>query len=440
MNIFEGEELNLKSTLLNLTKFIGGDIIKSFKRSIQFTDEPRFYEYTAEVGDYSKYSDAPYEKDFGSGLSYDERKAKIKALAEAIERFSMSVYRKEDLIKESYNTLKSKAINPTLFLNFSKSQYQIPTDELKNNIKKYLFYWTTIYSIKENKTMLIPAQLIYVPFNLDVISLRHPISTGAAVGTSYTAAIYRGICEIIERDAYIINYLAKIPAPRINESSIKNKKIKELISYFKRYFLELHLFNITTDIKVPVILALIIDKTGVGPSLSVGAKCDLNIENAIIGAIEEAQKTRTWIRYLMIINNEKYEKLKNHPERIKSMEDRGLFWAHKELYKKYDFLINSNNRINVNKNKVPKLLNQKLKLTLNAVNNAGLSVYVKDISPESLISPFKVVKAVIPEAHPLFLYEDKKYLWSKRLFKVPVLLGYKKNENFKLNEFPHPFV
>lgn len=156
-----------------------------------------------------------------------------------------------------------------------------------------------------------PAQLVYVPYSYqhDEPLLRFPISTGAATGVSLDDALYRGICEVVERDAFMITYLNKIVSPQVNLFSIKDKTIYDIANIFKRYKLELVILNLTTDLQIPVFAAVTLDRTGLGPAVSVGLKAGFNIKETIIGAIEESLMVRTWIRDKFIYAEPNYTEL-----------------------------------------------------------------------------------------------------------------------------------
>jgi len=436
MIIFDKQELSKNETLKELKKFIGKDIIEQFTKSIQFNDEPHFFVYETKIRSYEKYSDAFKSDNMGSGLSLNDKSAQIRALGESIERFCLSLYRKKKFKKTSFQKLKDNAVDPSEFIKFSQNQLKIDKKKLLEILRNKELCWTSIYSINKQKEMFIPAQLIYVPFNEKEVTIQNPISTGAALGSSYSGAIYRAICEILERDAFMITYLLKKQVKKINITKLKNKKIKTLLDYFKRYFLDTYIFDITNDFNIPTTLFLIIDKTGIGPAVSIGTKTDIDIENAILGSIEEAQKVRNWIRFNMITNSKRFKLLKNNPSEIKSLLDRGLFWAHKENIKKLNFLIKSRLEKKITITKTPKKTLEKLKYLINILKNNNFSIYVKDLTPKNpSIAPFKAVKAIIPEAHPLYLYEDLPYLWSKRLMQ-----NLKEKNRKKINTFPHPFV
>ena len=434
MNIFDNEEISYKDLMNELNKIIiSQKIIKSVKKSFSFTDEPKFFQFYSEL--IKKFN----KGDSGSCLSINENKAKIKAIAETIERYSLGEFKKKDLIKTSYNKDK-RCVDPSLFLSFSEKQIGEDIKIYKKKLREFLFYWTEGYSLFDHKKILIPTQLVYVPYYMDKeVLLRHPISTGAAFGSSLAGALYRGICEVVERDAFMITYLNKLKAPRIDLENIQNKQINSYLTWFKKYFLELYVFDITTDIKIPTVLCIILDKSGVGPALSFGAKADINYIDAVIGAIEEAQNSRVWIRYLKV----KRKNIKNIKE-INEPEDRAIYWYGLKRINNFDFLLkNKKTKIDFKKFKRINKTRQKLKEVLKILKKNKKNIFFVNLTPKEIKKyGFKVVKAIIPKMQPLYLYEDFKYLGEARLYNIPVILGYRKvpEKESKLNKVPHPFV
>ena len=425
--------MNYKKTFNKMKKLIGTKkIINSIHKSLQFTDEPKFFQYTAFMNNYSKKTSAPFDKEecYGSGLDINEDLAKIKTIGECIERYCLAIFQNKNFIKEKYTKLSKETniLNILDLINFTNKP-----EEYFSKIKNKKINWSEGYDFLKNRKVLIPSQLIYVPYYAKEPTIRLPLSSGAACAESKKEAIYKGICELIERDSFMIYYLNKISPEKINLNSIKNKEINEMISRFKKYFLEVHLLNITTNLKVPSILCILIDRTGVGPAISIGAKSDLNIYKAIRGSILEAQHGRTWIRCKMIMG----EKIKSSKE-IKSPEDRALYWANKKQIQKLDYMINSKKTISIKKVKSKKSnINSNFKDIIKIIEDKKYNIYYKDITTKKIEDAgFKVIKTIIPQLHPLFLFEECKYLYSERLKKVPIELGHNK----KLNKEVHPFV
>ena len=401
---------------------------------MNFNDEPKLFHYTCKLKDNKKISDAGYCDPYTGGNSFDKKRSEMKALGEAIERYSLSIYKNSNLITTSYEKIKNKALNPNDVVVVSKKQLAKKQYEKFRIDEKSKIRWARGYSIKQKKNIYVPAQMVYVPYAYfkgeKLIQL--PITTGAATSTTMSGAIYRGICEIVERDAYMIAYLNKLKLKKISNS---HPLIKDIAKYFERYNLELHLFETTTDINIPCFMGILIDRTGEGPAVSVGLSANLDAETAAIGAIEEAQHSRPWMREMYL----KGDRFKGSWKNLTSLEQRGLLWYDQKMIKYLDFWL----KIKGKKWKIQKRKSkgtiQDLKTALNRLKNKE-TIVVDCTIPEIRRKGFKVVKVIIPELHPLFLFENVKYLGGKRIYEVPPKLGYKRKTEVQLNKIPHPFL
>lgn len=69
-------------------------------------------------------------------------------------------------------------------------------------------------------------------------------------------------------------------------------------------------------------------------------------------------------------------------------------------------------------------------------------VFVDVTRPEIKKRGFIVVKVIIPQLQPLYLYENFRYLGGERLYTVPEILGYRgaAKKETDLNSKPHPFL
>src|SRR3989344_5348910 len=285
--------------------------------------------------------------------------------------------------------------------------------------------------------ILLPAQLLYIPYlyqNPEPL-IRFPISTGAAAGETLNDASYRGICEIIERDAFMIAYLNKTPSPKIDLQSISDKTIRRIRNILKRYKLELIIIDLTNDLEVPVFASILLDKTGLGPAVSVGLKAGFDIKETMVGAIEESLMMRSWIRDKFIYTDPKYKRGKN----IITIEDRAHFWFPVSSIKYLDFWLKNENFKKINVKNLRSSNNNLEKATLLLRERGIDAIYVDIIDKEIKKYNFKVVKVIIPKLCPLYLDEGHPYLGVERLYNVPVKMRFfrnKKTEN-QLNKIPH---
>lgn len=417
------KELSIQLTIKRSLNYFISKGWRIFKTPF-FHDEPKLMQFSA-------VPPGQKEKDYfagGGGTSLDPSKAILRALGEAVERYALSSFKPVSNYA-SYNELNGHALDPISLVNFSQKQLASKDFENFRVTRDSKLYWTKGYSIPRKKIIWVPTQLASLPYaykNEPII--RMPTSTGAAGGTALGTAIYRGICELAERDAFMITYLKKIKKPKVNLQK-SDPHLKELDDIYSRYNLELKLYEITSDLKIPSYLSVLIDRTGIGPATTVAAASDIDPLEAAIKASEEAQHSRPWIRRLM--QEPKERKFKS----LCTLEGRALYWAKPEMIHKLAFL-DSGNEVVLSKNR-KFTMKEKLSLALKKLDTLGFELIYIDITPKDLKHlGFYVVRVITPGLHPMHLDECYPYLAGKRLKN----LGNRSTAVKALNKIPHPFI
>ena len=156
-----------------------------------------------------------------------------------------------------------------------------------------------------------------------------------------------------------------IAPPRIDVRIIHNKELTSILSILDRYALELTIFDLRTDLQIPVYAAVLLDTTGKGPAVSLGLKAGFDTIRAIIGAIEEALMTRTWIRDKYIYQKKEFDM----PKKIETIDQRAYFWFKPEKIKYFSFLFNGEK---MNKPKLKDTVKIRKDLETNIVYFSGL--------------------------------------------------------------------
>lgn len=412
-------------------------IIKEIFKVLSYNDEPKVYSYS--ICCKEKYNSGENEDAItsASGISFDKRKALMRVLGETIERYSLGGNKNEKFAYNSFDELKKLnklALNPEALIAFSDRKHIVVNLNEKN------LHWVKGKSLVSNNEILVPAQLVYVPYlhqNSEPL-IRFPISTGAAAGETFKDASYRGICEIIERDAFMIAYLNKIPSPKIDLSSINDKKIRHIRNVLKRYKLEPIILDLTNDLRIPVFASIILDKTGLGPAVSVGLKAGFDIKETIIGAIEESLMMRSWIRDKFIYTDLKYRRGKE----IITIEDRAHFWFPVSSIRYLDFWLKNKNFKKIRVENL-RYSDNKLEKAIELLKERNMEAIYVDITDKDIEKyDFKVVKVIVSKLCPLYLDERYPYLGIERLYNVPVEMKIfkKQKTESQLNEIPHPFL
>ncbi|MHA1304730.1 MAG: YcaO-like family protein [Candidatus Heimdallarchaeaceae archaeon] len=406
--------MDLETTLCKFKLLEESGKLGILRRSFNFTDEPKFWMYSC-ISNEGKYE--------SSSLDENKQLAKVKALGEYLERYCLD-NPQQDFYSGSFNELGNRAVNPSDFVNFRDSDLNFRRQEYLEKIKSSKIKWVEGRDASNGSKILIPTQLVYVDYNFEGEPMIRPrVSTGAAAHETFEEAFYSGILENIERDSYMISFLSQKSLPKIN---LKNGFLKEL-DYFKRYLLDLYVFETTTDLGIPSFMCLNIDRTGLGPAVSVGLKSDLDPNKAIRGSIKESQQVRQWIRNLWI---QKDSPKISKPEDIKEIEDRGFYWYDLDRINDLDYLLNTPDIKDAREIKSPVIEKRNLVAYL---KEKGIDSYSVDLTAEPFREAgFYVIRAIQPQLHPLFLDESFPCYWSERLEK--------ELNGREVNKTPHPFM
>jgi putative methanogenesis marker protein 1 len=204
--------------------------------------------------------------------------AKVSAMMEGIERFSAEV-RDRKLIFSRFSDLKKKALNPKELILPEKSD---PDSEIP---------WVMGYDILNNEEIFVPANAVFFPMSHKYKYLLRPNTNGLASGNKLEEAIFHGLTEVIERDAWSLVEAYHIPSPNIQ--NIGDGMIGELLSKFSNAMVAVYLKDITSDIGIPTCAAASDDLKLKDPALLMsGAGTHTNANVAILRALTEVAQSR----------------------------------------------------------------------------------------------------------------------------------------------------
>ncbi len=400
----------------NVEALLAAGLTKRPVRQVTFTDEPKFPEYSCSP---AKFSD---EKCYGSGHSKSHSLSKLKAIAECIER-SAFFHPHRRPIRARYVD-DDGFVDPADFVNFSDAQLKGKRERYLEIVRKARLTWLEAFDYTNDRRCLTPAQTLH--FSPDFRrepALREQNTTGAAFGFKFEDALLRGLLEVVERDAFMLTYLKKVSPPKIDSS--KSEELVELERYLKRYNLELKIFDITTDLKIPAAMGATIDRTGIGPVLNIGAGADLNLESAAIKAAYESVMARGSLRF----HKETKGMPDMTPKKIGDETDRAYYWYPVERIDGVKFLLDSKEKIQI-KRRRNILEKEKLGRLLSIFRKKNYRVISADCSQPAVSKKgWAVVKVVVPELHPFYLGEGFKALYSVHAGEIP-----------DLDIPPHPFL
>lgn len=387
---------------------------------------------------------------YSHGVSFDFEEALSKAVGELLERYFLTLYKRENLIKASPRDLTGAGKNHLDIRNlagFSNTQKKFyPRRQWTD---KSILFWVEGAELLSNTPALLPAQLVfwnykYLPGAGEPF-LQESNTNGCAGHFTRTEAILEAIYENIQRDAFLIYWLNALAPPRISAETIENEELRKTLQDFSDYGLETVFLNTTLDCRVPSCIAVLLDHTGIGPKVSVGGGCSPNMERAMLRSLIEAFSVYYWVRTMA--ERKRFTLGKNYkPFTSPSIdqEKRLLLWGNIKMFPKFKhFLGGRVQSFADTAGSFPPSFpspDEELHAVLEVFQNLGegYEVFIYEARHKVLESiGFHSVTTIIPKLIPLYLREADAPLGATRLKEVPTAMGHAPRKT--PYPYPHPF-
>lgn len=215
-----------------------------------------------------------------NGKGATELAARVSAIMEGFERYSSEMHDRKPMVA-SYEQIQtqSKALHPGQLILPEMTDFNIPIP------------WVSSYEMIKGQDIMIPAHAVYHPVPKLLGFLFRTNTNGIASGNTYEEAVFHGLCEVIERDAWSLAEASNQGGPII--TSIKNQTILSLLKQFDDAGINVTLRDISSDIRLPTVAAVADDVTLRDPTLiCIGMGTHSVPEVAILRALTEAAQSR----------------------------------------------------------------------------------------------------------------------------------------------------
>lgn len=406
-----------------------------WNENVRYADEPRMFVCQVQNTDRASNGDVIY----GSGFDFfSKKKALWAAIGESVERRALSHFQPADAqcIGASYEELSKRGRTLDIFsIAGIHPQQRAPAQGTKRGFSfdaKTRFQWIRGRELTASQDIWIPLQLAsFSGFERSAQMgepiLRPLVSTGAAAHRTLEEALVNGILELIERDAFMITWLNTLSPARIRKGSITNENLRTILQRFERYGLEVSLLHIPTDFAVNIVLAVVIDRSGIGPALIVGANADHDIEKAVDNAVREALGSRLFVRGKLEEARRRGTDISFPDRSVIHRLERLLYWCDGRKLADIEWLLNGELVDISSLPTVPSFANTSEKLAhlrdqFRAKKLELAYVDILDTETASSIG-FRAVMTVVPKLQPLHLQEHVPFDWGGRLQSVPASLG-----------------
>ncbi len=211
----------------------------------------------------------------GKGATPTE--AKVSAMMEGLERYSAEL-RDRELRIDCYSHL-DRALDPRELI--------LPHGAEHDAMIPWIFGW----DIMNDEEILVPANAVFHPLPSEFKRLFRTNTTGLASGNVVEEAIFHGLAEVIERDAWALVEATRRTGPLI--SDVEDEQAKGLLDKFAAAEVDVYLRDITSDIGIPTCAAAADDVRLRDPTLlTTGMGTHTSAVVAVLRALTEVAQSR----------------------------------------------------------------------------------------------------------------------------------------------------
>lgn len=362
----------------------------------------------------------------GAGKGTTKVAAMLGAVGEAIERYSASVYREQDLHRGSFKDLGDQAFDPASLCLYLPAQYAQPGFPYRPFEPSQELSWTPAVWFDSGETVLVPAFATFFNYRARPgEGLCQVTSNGLATGVTFEDAALRATLELIERDKFMMTWLQRKPPQLLETNEELGTDVLEIREELRELGMDNELYLLQGDIRIPAVMCVAWGDGKTRPAASVALAAHFDPIEAARKAVLELAHVGPYITRLMADNTQKIPKAAAD---VKTLNDHALFYGPKNRLRAFDF-IRSGRRRAVRLSKLVRPLMKGTDACVSALAQAGLCVAVADVtSPDIRLGPFRVARALGTFVQPIDFGYRQRRLANPRL------------RGITINPYPHPLA
>jgi len=209
-------------------------------------------------------------------------------LLEGLERYAGQFPRARSAeIFDSYQNLAPDALDPRACGEYTPEFYAHHSDFYAPFDPATPMHWTWGHSLRDDKPILVPEQLVFYLDRRPYKKFVQECSNGCASGSCVEEAVLHAMLELLERDAFLLNWHSAARLPEIDIESCRDPRIKFMRDRIARLGYGMRLFDMRADLPVPAVMAVAERRDGEPGTLVFGAGAGFEPEDAIRAAMSE---------------------------------------------------------------------------------------------------------------------------------------------------------
>lgn len=147
--------------------------------------------------------------------------------------------------------------------------------------------WVWGYSLRDDRPILVPEVLAY--YHTPPVQARfvQETSNGCASGGSLEEAVYFGLMEVVERDAFLVAWYGRAALPEIDPQTSFRPETRQMVDRLAMYGYQARFFDTRITFSIPIVTAVAVRRDGGLGTLCFGGGASLDPEAALTAALCE---------------------------------------------------------------------------------------------------------------------------------------------------------
>ncbi|WTL22852.1 TOMM precursor leader peptide-binding protein [Streptomyces sp. NBC_01506] len=315
--------------------------------------------------------------------------------------------------------------------------------------------WVWGYSLRDHRPVLVPEVLTY--YHAPGLENRfvQESSNGCASGGCMEEAVYFGLMEVVERDAFLLTWYGRAALPELDSRTSTRAATRQMVDRLEMYGYEARFFDTRISFPIPVITGVAVRPDGGRGRMCFGAGAGLDPESALAGALCEIATDAVNLQGRTERDETRLRAMATDYDKVAALHDHPLAYGIPEMGNNAHFLIGEPGAPRQRKRSLTEAygdgslppvsddLRDDLIRCVSAVTDKGFDVVVVDQTmPEQRDLGLTTVSVIVPGLLPIdFGWTRQRALGMPRLRTALREAGMRERDltDADLNLAPHPF-
>ncbi len=264
-------------------------VIQAVTRQPRDRDEPPLVRIFSATLAHFAYRRLSASERVGGGKGVTDADARAGAIGEAVERYCAYQPDPYRIVTAAWADMAPPAVRPVDLVLYSDSQYQRPGFRYQRWTEDLPMGWVRGVELPSRSTVAVPAGLTWLASDVTP-HLAPTTSNGLAAGPDRASAELSGLYELMERDAFLITWMNRLPAVEVDLPP--EGAVGAIAGHYSRLGVQLRAFLLPSDLPGTTVLAVTFDDDPTRPAQVVGLGCHLDPASALLKAVLELCQSR----------------------------------------------------------------------------------------------------------------------------------------------------